>query len=89
MLEARKLNRQINMGVGDEDVQLVEWSAQGMRSSAFDGLMLSDLEVGIGVFQNQLREILPVVSLDHAPERGRLVGVNQEMLAQPKAADVA
>ena len=94
MLEARQLNRQINVGVGNEDVQLIEWSAQGMRSSAFDGLMLSDLEVGIGVFQNQLRQILPVVSLDLSPEIGSLARVNQQMLvqpvrAQPKAADVA
>ena len=89
MQEARRLNREINMGVGNEDIQLVEWSAQGMRSSAFDGLMLSDLEIGIGSFQNKLRQVLPIVSLDRAPESGRLAQLNQQMLAQPKAADVA
>ncbi len=89
MQEARQFNRQINMGVGNEDIRLIEWSAQGMRSSAFDGALLSDLELGIGVFQNQLRQVLPVVSLDRAPEGGNLARVNHQLLTQTKAAEVA
>ncbi len=94
MQAAREFNRQINMGVGNEDIQLIEWSAQGMRSSAFDGVLLSDLELGIGAFQNQLRQVLPVVSLDRAPEGGNLARVNEKMLnqamrAQTQVADVA
>jgi phenylpropionate dioxygenase-like ring-hydroxylating dioxygenase large terminal subunit len=89
MKKARELNRDINMDVGDEDIQLIEWAAAGMRSSAFDGVMLSDLELGVGSFQNQLREILPVVSLDEAPSEGSLKQVNESMLARGKVAAVS
>ena len=88
MKKARELNRDINMDVGDEDIQLIEWAAAGMRSSAFDGAMLSDLELGVASFQNQLREILPVVSLDQAPVEGSLRQVNKDMLVQGKVAAV-
>ena len=88
MQKARKLNRDINMDVGDEDIRLIEWAAAGMRSSAFDGVLLSDLELGIGSFQNRLREILPVVSLADAPVAGSLRQVNERLLAQGKVAAV-
>jgi phenylpropionate dioxygenase-like ring-hydroxylating dioxygenase large terminal subunit len=88
MKKARELNRDINMDVGDEDIQLIEWAAAGMRSSAFDGVMLSDLELGVGSFQNRLREILPVVSLDQAPEAGSLKEVNERLRSQANVAAV-
>ena len=88
MQQARELNRDINMDVGDEDIQLIEWAAAGMRSSAFDGVMLSDLELGVGSFQNQLREILPVVTLDQAPAAGSLKEVNEQLRSQANVAAV-
>jgi hypothetical protein len=88
MQRARELNRDINMGVGDEDVQLVKWAAEGMRSRAFDGAILSDLEINVAAFQNRLREDLPVVRLDEAPEAGRLKATNERLLAQGKVAAV-
>jgi phenylpropionate dioxygenase-like ring-hydroxylating dioxygenase large terminal subunit len=88
MQQARELNRDINMDVGDEDIQLIEWTAAGMRSSAFDGVMLSDLELGVGSFQNQLREILPVVTLDQAPAAGSLKEVNEQLRSQANVAAV-
>ena len=88
MKKARELNRDINMDVGDEDIRLIEWAAAGMRSSAFEGVLLSDLELGIGSFQNRLREILPVVSLEEAPAAGSLRRVNERMLAQEKVVAV-
>jgi phenylpropionate dioxygenase-like ring-hydroxylating dioxygenase large terminal subunit len=88
MKKARELNRDINMDVGDEDIQLIEWAAAGMRSSAFDGVMLSDLELGVGSFQNQLRELLPVVSLEQAPEAGSLKEVNERLRSQANVAAV-
>jgi len=88
MRKARELNRDINSEVGNEDIRLIEWAAAGMRSSAFDGALLSDLELGIGSFQNRLREILPVVSLEDAPAAGSLSQVNERMLAQGKVAAV-
>ena len=88
MQKARELNRDINMDVGDEDIRLIRWAAEGMRSSAFDAVLLSDLELGIGSFQNQLRELLPVVSLPKAPEEGSLKAMNESLRAQGKVVAV-
>jgi phenylpropionate dioxygenase-like ring-hydroxylating dioxygenase large terminal subunit len=82
MRKARKLNREINMGVGDEDVQLVKWAAEGMRSRAFDGAVLSDLEINVAAFQNRLREELPVVGLSEAPQAGSLRAENERLRAR-------
>ena len=89
MQRARELNRAINEMIGDEDVQLVKWAAEGMRSSAFDAALLSDLEIGIGSFQNQLREVLPVVSLAEPPAPGSLQRVNEELRQHAKVAAVS
>ncbi len=89
MQRARRLNQGINMGVGNEDVQLIEWVDEGMRSSAFDGLMLSDKEVGVAAFHNKLRKVLPVLTLDQAPEEGCLKQINEQMLSQDKFAAVS
>ncbi len=88
MHKARELNRDINMDVGNEDIRLIKWAAEGMRSSAFDGVLLSDLELGIGSFQNRLREVLPVVTLDQEPEAGSLKVVNERLRSQANVAAV-
>lgn len=88
MQKARELNREINMDVGNEDIRLIEWAAEGMRSSAFDGVLLSDLELGIGSFQNRLREVLPVVTLDQEPEAGSLREQNERLRSQASVAAV-
>jgi phenylpropionate dioxygenase-like ring-hydroxylating dioxygenase large terminal subunit len=88
MQRARKLNRDINMGVGDEDVQLVKWAAEGMRSRAFDEAILSDLEINVAAFQNRLRQELPVVRLAEAPEAGSLQAENERLLARENVAAV-
>ena len=86
MQKARELNQAINLGVGNEDIQLIEWVAEGMRSRAFDGLLLSDLEVGVASFHNALRDVLPVLNLEQPPEPGTLRRINAELLAQNKVA---
>jgi phenylpropionate dioxygenase-like ring-hydroxylating dioxygenase large terminal subunit len=88
MQKARELNRDINMDVGYEDIQLIEWAAAGMRSRNFDGVVLSDLEIGVASFQNQLREVLPVVRLDQQPAAGRLSQVNEDLRSQGSVAAV-
>ena len=88
MQRARELNQAINMGVGGEDIQLIEWVAEGMRSSAFDGLMLSDLELGVASFHNALRDLLPVMELETAPEPGTLQQVNERLLAEARVSAV-
>ena len=59
-----------------------------MRSSAFDGALLSDLELGVASFQNQLREVLPVVTLAQEPEACSLQQVNERLRAQARVAAV-
>ena len=56
---------------------------------AFDSLMLSDREVGVAAFHNKLREVLPILTLDKAPEPGTLAQVNAQMLAQGKVSAVS
>lgn len=80
MQEARQFNREINATVGDEDIKLVKYSEQGMRSQAYEGALLSDLELGIASFQNRLRSILPVLSLQQPPPRGELAQKNAKLL---------
>ena len=80
MKSAREYNRKINISVGQEDVQLVKWSAEGMRSSAFNGAIMSDLEVGTAAFHNQLRKSIPVTSLALPPSMGTLTQTNQQMV---------
>ncbi len=88
MQRARELNRQINMDVGNEDVNLVKWAAEGMRSSAFDGVVLSDLEVNVASYHNRLRKLLPVVGLDEAPAPGTMAQVNAELVAEQRVTAV-
>jgi phenylpropionate dioxygenase-like ring-hydroxylating dioxygenase large terminal subunit len=88
MQRARELNRDINMDVGDEDIRLIKWAAEGMRSSAFDTVMLSDVELSVASFQNRLRELLPVMALAHAPQAGDLKSTNERLQAQGKVAAV-
>jgi phenylpropionate dioxygenase-like ring-hydroxylating dioxygenase large terminal subunit len=88
MQKARELNREINMGVGDEDVQLVKWAAEGMRSRAFDKALLSDLELGVAALHNRLRYVLPILGLPEAPESGRLAKENERLLARSGVAAV-
>ena len=77
------------MAVGDEDVQLVKWAAEGMRSSAFNQVLLSDLELGVCAFQNQLRELLPVVKLEQEPISGHLCQQNDRLLKEQKLINAA
>jgi phenylpropionate dioxygenase-like ring-hydroxylating dioxygenase large terminal subunit len=79
MRAARYLNRRINNTTGAEDVQLIKWSWEGMRSSAFDGFVLSDLESGVRAYHDRLREVLPVLNLAAAPPQGTLAQRNQEL----------
>ena len=81
MRAARYLQHRINRTTGDEDIQLIKWSWEGMRSSAFDDFILSDLESGVREYHNRLREILPVLNLPEAPPDGTLAQRNRELLS--------
>ena len=79
MRAARYLNQRINNTTSAEDVQLIKWSWEGMRSSAFDDFILSDLESGVRDYHDRLREVLPVLNLAEAPPEGTLAQRNQEL----------
>ena len=81
MRAARYLQNRINRTTGDEDIQLIKWSWEGMRSSAFDDVILSDLESGVREYHNRLREVLPVLNLPEAPPDGTLAQRNRELVS--------
>ena len=64
---ARKLSGRIDAITAIEDMQLMQWSYEAMQSSAFDGLMLSDLESGVGQYHSWLKKRLPVLSQSTEP----------------------
>ncbi len=86
MQAARQLNQAINATVGTEDFQLIEAVSESMRSRAFEGLNLSDREVGVAAMHNKLRKVLPVLTLEQAPSAGTLAEVNAVMLQQQSVA---
>jgi phenylpropionate dioxygenase-like ring-hydroxylating dioxygenase large terminal subunit len=79
MHAARYLNRRINDTTGVEDVQLIKWSWEGMRSSAFDDIILSDLESGVRAYHDRLREALPVLNLPEPPPANTIAQRNREL----------
>lgn len=79
MQATRYLNARINAQVGKEDYALMAMIAPGLRSSAYNGGMLSDKEYGVRHFHDQLRAALPVFKLDQAPSIGTVAECNRRM----------
>jgi phenylpropionate dioxygenase-like ring-hydroxylating dioxygenase large terminal subunit len=73
------LNKRINATTTKEDNNLMIWFREGMKSSAFDDLILSDHEYNVRAYHDQLREIMPVLNLDEPPRRGTLATVNEAL----------
>lgn len=78
---ARYLSGRIDAITGVEDQQLTIWSCEATQSSAYDGVLLSDLEYGVKTYHDHLRAALPVMKLDECPTEGTLAAVNDSMLA--------
>jgi phenylpropionate dioxygenase-like ring-hydroxylating dioxygenase large terminal subunit len=78
---ARYLIDRIDRTTIDEDVQLTIWSNEAMASKSFAGFYLSDLEYGVRTYHDQLREVLPVLTLETPPGEDRIADINAEMLA--------
>ena len=53
--------------------------SEGMRSSAFDGPLLSDLEYGVRAYHDRLRRLMPVLNLETAPPHGQLAECNRDL----------
>lgn len=79
---ARYLSGRIDALTAEEDKQLTIWSCEATRSSAYDGIILTDLEYGVKTYHDHLRAVLPVMKLDECPETGTIAAVNDGMVAE-------
>lgn len=80
---SRYLACRIDRDTMAEDVQLMEWSNEAMRSRGFNGFFLSDLEYGVRTHHDHLRKLLPVMNLETKPEEAEMASVNASMLSSP------
>ena len=79
---ARYLALRIERETTREDHQLIVWSCEAMKSSAFPGIILSDQEDGVRAYHDQLRGVIPVYNQEKEPPSGTLAKLNEE-LRQP------
>lgn len=82
---ARYLAYRIDRDTSVEDRQLSIWSNESMKSDAFEGFHLSDLEYGLRRHHDGLRQILPVMQLAKAPPEDQVAARNAERLCQIKS----
>ena len=63
---------------------LVEWSTEAVKSSAFKGFCLSDLEYGVKTYHDHLRKLIPVMNFNTEPIEHSLNEFNNKLLAENK-----
>lgn len=78
MAAARYLSGRIDRDTGQEDHLLTVWACEATRSSAYDGIMLSDLEYGLKTHHDHLRDLMPVMR--QAQEPANLPAENAKLL---------
>jgi phenylpropionate dioxygenase-like ring-hydroxylating dioxygenase large terminal subunit len=76
---ARYLAGRIDRETQNEDIQLSIWSNEAMKSSAFDGFHLSDLEWGVRRYHDRLRAVLPVLTRDEPPAEDHIATINARL----------
>ena len=76
---ARYLQMRIDRDTLAEDVQLTIWSNEAMASKTYNSFYLSDLEYGVRTHHDHLRRVLPVMTLDKAPDEKDVATVNARM----------
>lgn len=81
---ARHLAARIDEITGIEDMHLIEWSYEAMKSSAFDGIMLSDLESGVGQYHRRLKDMFPVMTCHEEPA-WQMVKHTNDRLSDPSS----
>jgi phenylpropionate dioxygenase-like ring-hydroxylating dioxygenase large terminal subunit len=79
---ARYLSYRIDRETSAEDRQLSIWSNESMKSSAFEGFHLSDLEYGLRRHHDGLRGLIPVMALPEPPPDADLARLNDELICQ-------
>lgn len=83
---ARYLAARIDRDTSVEDQQLTIWSNESMKSQAFEGFHLSDLEYGVRRHHDRLRALLPVMRQAEEPAHADLAALNAESLGKPETA---
>ena len=63
-----------------EDHDLVRWLQEAAHTSVFPLNNLSDLEDGVLQFHQQLKALVPLMSLEASPAPGTLADVNTTLL---------
>ena len=82
MKAARYLSGRIDRDTAEEDQMLMVWSCEATKSSAYDGVILSDLEYGVKTYHDHLRRLLPVMERPVPPKPGQMAHVNDTLLAK-------
>jgi len=79
MRAARWLNRRIGRSIIKEDHEFCSWTDAGIRSSSYDGGVLSRQEAGVRKFHERIRQLIPVAGQMDAPPTGRVAAINEKM----------
>ena len=79
---SRYLAYRIDRATSVEDQQLSIWSNESMKSSAFEGFHLSDLEYGVRRHHDGLRRLVPVITQAKAPPEDQIAALNAELSCQ-------
>jgi phenylpropionate dioxygenase-like ring-hydroxylating dioxygenase large terminal subunit/AcrR family transcriptional regulator len=79
MRAARYLNRRIGRNIIKEDIEFCSWTDAGVRSSSYQGSVLSGQESGVWRFHERIRQLIPVAGLPDSPPTGRVAAVNEKM----------
>ena len=79
---ARYLSRRIDQITGEQDGKLVQWMQEAVRSSVYPRRNLSQLELGVADFHDDLRRRIPVMALETAPRSGLLAATNERLKIQ-------
>jgi phenylpropionate dioxygenase-like ring-hydroxylating dioxygenase large terminal subunit/AcrR family transcriptional regulator len=81
MRAARYLCARLNRRVAKQDRDFCTWTDGGLRSSSYSGGPLSQLESGVGEFQDRIRDLIPVARCAVPPVRGRVAEENRRLRA--------
>ena len=82
MKAARYLSGRIDRDTAEEDQMLMVWACEATKSSAYDGVILSDLEYGVKTYHDHLRQLLPGMEQPVPPKPGQMAHVNDTLLAK-------
>ena len=77
---ARYLSGRIDRDTAKEDQMLTIWASEATKSSAYSGIILSDLEFGVKTYHDHLRQLMPILRCEKAPSASEFNSLNSKML---------